>query len=309
MKLPFVKAKTATTLQKKLDDTRLQLEAARKEMGAMKKELTKARKRLGKNKGVGPMIDNGRALMSIRFLRGEGVEIGALHRPTPTADGVTTKYYDYLSAEDNKRRCPELIAEGNELVNVDYVGNGEKLDLIGDGTLDHLIANHMLEHCQDVIGTLKVFMQKLKWGGNLFITLPDKRYSFDFSRPITPFEHLVKDHKEGAKQSLYDHYLEVHKHNALKGVGSHTVTKEVLTEQEVNALPHLDLHFHVWTQFDMLDLFMRLRSEFGFPWEFEGFLRYGGEVILVLKKEVVEVWDRAEPNSRPSHYATAAPQA
>ncbi|WP_050024125.1 methyltransferase domain-containing protein [Verrucomicrobium sp. BvORR034] len=298
MKFPFVKAKTASSLQQKLDDTRQKLEAARKELGTLKKEVNAARKRLGKNKGVGPMIDEGRAFMSIRFLRGKGLEIGALHRPTPTADGVVTKYYDYLSAEDNLARCPELAADGNELVHVDYVGDGEKLELIPDDSLDHLIANHMLEHCQDVISTLKVFMSKLKQGGHLFITLPDKRYSFDFNRPITPYEHLVKDHQEGPAQSLYDHYLDVHRHNAIKGVGSNTMTKELLTREEVHALPHLDIHFHVWTQFDMLEMFMRLKADFGFLWEFEGLLRNGHEVIMVLKKEEVEVWDRAEPDSK-----------
>src|SRR5690606_20098895 len=77
-----------------------------------------------------------RFLLSYRFLRGEGLEIGALHFPLPLAPGVRVKYYDYRSREENIRKYPELPAD--KIVRTDYVGDGEKLELVPAGSLDFL---------------------------------------------------------------------------------------------------------------------------------------------------------------------------
>jgi predicted SAM-dependent methyltransferase len=299
MKLPFAKAKTVAELQKKLDAARQQLQrkdeqikeaqsktrAARDELHTLQ-ESTTARPYFA---GVVQRMD-ARELLSLRFLKGEGLEIGALSNPTPTRPGTRTKYYDYLTAEQNRKRVPQLA--NAKLVEPDYLGDGEKLELIADGSLDYLIANHMLEHCQNVIGTLRTFWKKLKPGGALLLAIPDKRYTFDYRRPITPFEHLEEEAANGAEPNLYRHYVESRK------LCDSASDAEIASEAEVRAMSHVDIHFHVWTQADLLEMMLRLRRDHGFGWEFEGFLRQGIEVVIVLVKEQVELGDRAKPETR-----------
>jgi hypothetical protein len=39
----------------------------------------------------------------------------------------------------------------------------------------------------------------LRPGGVLYLAVPDKRYTFDADRPVTPTDHLLRDHREGRK--------------------------------------------------------------------------------------------------------------
>ena len=39
--------------------------------------------------------------------------------------------------------------------------------------------NHMLEHCENPLGTINAHLQRLKVGGVCFHSIPDKRFSFD----------------------------------------------------------------------------------------------------------------------------------
>ena len=321
MRFPFVSAKTKRVLEEQLETAKQKTVAAKEKLKSTQARYEAAKEKLVGQKAfleeilrqneqmkaeveearrINALHTDPRALLSLRFLRGQGLEIGALHRPTPTAQGTTTRYFDYLSTEENEKRCSEMIELGYSLVKVDYIGNAETLETIADDSLDFIIANHVLEHCQDVIGTLKNFLRKLRKEGALLISLPDKRYTYDFKRPITPFEHLIQDHVQGTAQSLYPHYVEAYQSGAFKGVGMAIFEGRLLSEEELLRDPHVDMHFHVWGQFDMLDLFMRLKREHGFPWEFEGLLRHGGEVVFALRKETVEEWDRGNPATKPS---------
>ncbi|MFA6961136.1 MAG: methyltransferase domain-containing protein [Opitutaceae bacterium] len=245
-----------------------------------------------------------RFLLSYRFLRGQGLEIGALHFPLPVAPGVTVKYYDYGTREENLLKYPHLPAE--KIVHTDYVGDGEKLDLIDPGSLDFLIANHMLEHCQDVIGTLKLFYSKLKPEGVLFISLPDLRYTFDCRRAPTSIDHLERDHLVGPEVSLYSHYRDVHANwserqstemRKLNPDGPGPLT-EAAFHQAVRDT-HVDWHFHAWTQLEIMELFLNMRRAHGLEFEIETIARNGIEFITVLRKTTVESYDRNEPEFRP----------
>ncbi len=262
--------------------------------------------------GVMEMSDP-RAMLAYRYLRGEGLEIGAMHFPLPLPQGASAKYYDYRTADESRRVYPDLPAD--KILEVDYVGNGEILDLISDDSVDFLIANHMLEHCQDVIGTLRVFYGKLKQDGVLFISLPDLRYTFDYQREPTPFEHLERDEREGPGVSLYEHYRELQAAwtgKYLEGLqaelGVTDLNKVLDAEQFAKATEgkHVDWHFHAWTQSEILEMFTRLGREHGFEWEIEASMRNGIEVIVVLRKTTVKRGDRAVKAEAEPHNPTAA---
>ena len=90
----------------------------------------------------------------------------------------------------------------------DVVDDGEQLLTFPDSSLDFVIANHMLEHCENPLGTIRSHLAKLNSGGVLFYTIPDMRFFLDRTREPTSFEHLQMDDLEGVHRSRFTHYLE-----------------------------------------------------------------------------------------------------
>ena len=137
---------------------------------------------------------NQREPLARRYLRGRGVEIGALHKPLPVDPQTTTmQYVDYKTLEENRARYPELKDE--TIVNTDIVDDGFILAKIEPNTFDFLVANHALEHSPDALGTLDVWATKIRPGGHLFIAIPLAERCYDNGRPITTLEHFRKDHE------------------------------------------------------------------------------------------------------------------
>src|SRR5262245_21139289 len=141
----------------------------------------------------------GRAAIARMYLRGSGIEIGALHRPLRVPPHVAVRYVDRLSTDDLPRQYPTLA--DHDLVPVGIIDDGERLASLADRSQDFVIANHFLEHCEDPLGALLNFLRVLRDGGVLFLTVPDKRYTFDRDRPVTPLPHLIADHECGADGS------------------------------------------------------------------------------------------------------------
>src|SRR5438094_350863 len=88
-----------------------------------------------------------RVAIANKYLKGEGIEIGALHSPLQVPPSVCVKYVDRMTVPDLRKQYPEL--DGLELVNTDIIDDGERLDSIQDSTQDFVIANHFIEHCQN----------------------------------------------------------------------------------------------------------------------------------------------------------------
>lgn len=209
------------------------------------------------------------------FLRGEGIEIGALHNPLKVPPAARVRYVDRLSVADLRREYPELA--GKALVNVDILDDGERLASVADATQDFVIANHFIEHCEDPIGAVRNMLRVLKGGGVLYLAIPDKRFTFDKDRPVTPIDHLIRDFQEGPAWSRRQHFEEwtrlVNK-----------VTDEARIEREVEDLmtKRVPIHFHVWTQAELLDLISRLRRMWAF--DVELMFKRDNELIFILRK-------------------------
>jgi ubiquinone/menaquinone biosynthesis C-methylase UbiE len=209
------------------------------------------------------------------YLRGEGIEIGALHMPLRVPQSATVKYVDRMSVDGLRTHYPEL--HDKELVNVDIVADGERLEAIDEATQDFVIANHFIEHCQNPLGALLNMFRVLKPGGVLYLAIPDKRCSFDANRPVTTLDHLLRDYHEGPAWSRRQHFEEwtrlVNK-----------VTDEVEAERQIVSNMEIDysIHYHVWTQAEMLELLVALRKMTGFDMEIG--LMHESEVIFILRK-------------------------
>ena len=221
-------------------------------------------------------VQLGRELIAEAYLKGEGIEIGALHDPLKVPGATTVKYVDRLSVPELRRQYPEL--DSKELVDVDIIANGELLETIADASQDFVIANHFIEHCQDPIRALLNMFRVLKVGGKLYMAVPDKRYSFDLDRPLTPLEHLFKDFKEGPQWSKRQHFEEW-----VRFVNKVQDEEEVKRQIDVNMEMDYSIHFHVWTQREMFEFVAAMRDLVTF--DIELVLRNVNEVVFVFRKD------------------------
>ena len=184
-----------------------------------------------------PKVLSVRRRIADAYLRGVGIEIGALYAPLQTSANV--RYVDRLPVEQLRAQYPELAS--TPLTPVDCIDDGERLTSFADESLDFIIANHMLEHCENPLGTMRAHLEKVRRGGVLYYAIPDKRHSFDIERPITSFEHLIDDDRDGGESSRFGHYMEYAR------LVNHF---EAPADAEHNALEAMrirySIHFHVW---------------------------------------------------------------
>jgi predicted SAM-dependent methyltransferase len=216
-----------------------------------------------------------REFVANTFISGHGIEIGALHMPLKVPRAAKVKYVDRLSVEALRKHYPEL--NDKDLVHVDIIADGERLESISDSTQDFVIANHFIEHCQDPIGAALNMFRVLKPGGVLYLAIPDKRNSFDVDRPVTTLDHLIRDHQQGPSWSRRQHFEEW-----TRLVNKVKDEQEAEQEIEQNMAIDYSIHYHVWTQAEMLEFVVELRKMASF--EVELCLKNGPEVIFILRK-------------------------
>ena len=147
-----------------------------------------------------------RDYLAIKYLRGSGIEIGALGSPLPVPYGAQVKYVDRLSVKDLRSEYPQL--KNSAFVEVDIIDDGQTLTKVPSDSCDFVIANHFLEHCENPLGALVTFLRVLKRKGVLYMAVPDKRCTFDEGRPVTALQHIVKDYQEGPAWSRQQHFKE-----------------------------------------------------------------------------------------------------
>ena len=218
-----------------------------------------------------------RRRLARRYLRGEGLEVGALHEPLPVRRGVRVRYVDRHSVDQLRRHYPEL--RDRQLVPVDVIDDGETLATVPDASVDFVVANHFLEHTQDPIGTLGHHLRVLRHGGILFLAVPDKRRTFDAGRPVTPLEHLVRDHAEGPAWSRRGHFQVWAA--LVEGVAPEAVAERA---RELEGYDY-SIHFHVWTPTAFTALLAHAAAEERLPLAVETLQSARYEFVAVLRKD------------------------
>jgi SAM-dependent methyltransferase len=239
------------------------------------------RSRLFRTPTTDPMTAR-RAVIAAEYLRGTGIEIGALHLPLTVPQTVRVKYIDRMSRSQLRQQYPELSKLN--LVDVDIVDNGELLTTIPDASQDFVIANHFIEHCQDPIGVLINFFRVLKPEGILYLAVPDKRFTYDKDRLVTPISHVNRDHEVGPAWSRTQHFEEwVRGWEVAAGI---MIEGEDAIRAHIRELMDMDysIHFHVWTQLDFLEFVLSLRDRLSF--DIETMLKQGNELVIVFRKSI-----------------------
>ncbi len=223
------------------------------------------------------MIKNRNTVINVFLKKGVGIEIGALHNPTPLGDDLKVYYVDYMSGEDLRKRYKEL---GNaEIKEPDIIDDAEKLSKVSRNDYDFVIANHFIEHCQNPILTIKNMLSKVKNAGYVILSIPDKRYTFDVKRSITEFTHLIKDYEEGPEWSHRGHYEDF-------AAATCHINNRTAEEQFAYYFNNVaDIHFHVWDYYAFFNFLEAIKKRYSFPLEVICFMRNGFENICVIQKQ------------------------
>lgn len=210
-----------------------------------------------------------RAELILKYLKGSGLEIGGGHAPMPVSEGVRVTYVERVPIEELRKNYPNAL-------DLNYiVDNGERLYTFPTKSQDFVINSHVLEHCQDTIGSLKNWIRVLKPGGYLWMAIPEKTQTFDKDRNVTSFDHMELDYLKGPEHSAEHHYREYF------SVVDGTKGAELQSRVQHALANEVNIHFHCWDEPAMREMFDRLKP---LGYEIINGLRNGFEMIWLLRK-------------------------
>src|SRR5215204_3407137 len=143
------------------------------------------------------------------------LELGPLTNPiAPKSDGWATTVVDHGSREQLVEKYGDDSAvDTSRIVDVDFVWSHGPLEAAVPrelhGTFDAFIASHVFEHIPDPIGLLRSLEQVLRPTSVVSLVIPDKRFCFDFFRPLSTVGGLLDAHARRAvrhsRKALFDH--------------------------------------------------------------------------------------------------------
>lgn len=127
------------------------------------------------------------------------LELGPSYSPiAPKSAGWRTHVVDHDSQQALREKYAPAGVDIEAIEEVDTVWRGQPLDgalpaaLLG--TFDLILASHVIEHLPDFIGFLGAAERVLQREGAIALAVPDRRYCFDFFKPITLTGDLLEAH-------------------------------------------------------------------------------------------------------------------
>lgn len=214
-----------------------------------------------------------------RHLHGTGMELGALGRPFRVAAGTRVWYVDRMAGGGLRAQYAEVATP---IVNPHVVADATELP-VAPGTLDFIIASHLLEHLPFPLKALQKWHEALRPGGVLLLRVPDKRFTFDARREITTLEHLVEEHDHPERFDRRRHFADWTANVMGLPVGTPRFERKL---QELLDADY-SIHYHVWTCDDVRRLIDYTVARWGLNWEPVVFWRahiYRKEAVAVLKR-------------------------
>jgi SAM-dependent methyltransferase len=204
-----------------------------------------------------------------RRLVGQGVEIGPGHVPFPVPEGVGVRYVDRWEPSQNSGLFPEL-GESPGFPRPDVVANldVDRLGGLADESQDFVIASHVIEHLANPLAMLVDIHRVLRNGGLLVLLVPDRRTTFDRSRPPTPLAHLVDEYERDVREVDDDHIIEyviaTRQHEGESG--GPEPSAEDLTGEDIEYHRRRSVHAHVWDVLEFHQLLDFASDELGLHW-------------------------------------------
>ncbi len=137
----------------------------------------------------------------------DALEIGPYFNPI--LHGPRVRYLDMYTAEKLRLRA---LWEGHDAAGcpqeIHFVGG---LEACPEAEFDLVFSSHALEHQPDLVGHLEQVERILRPGGRYMMIVPDSRYCFDRTLPLSRVSEVVQAHQEKRRghslATLIDHYM------------------------------------------------------------------------------------------------------
>jgi SAM-dependent methyltransferase len=189
---------------------------------------------------------------------GEGLEIGPGR--LPYCDRRTTTFVEKHPESLDGMLRPDIVADAADLP-------------LPDGSQNYVFSSHVLEHAPDTIRVLKEWLRVLRAGGVIFLMLPHADRTFDRHRPKTTLEHHIADHDRVAGEPDHSHDAEAREGwEKLEDLpetisAHHAVFGDGTMWNFEHRLQHDAMHYHVWTQDEIVRLLQHLGLQIVFATE------------------------------------------
>ncbi len=180
------------------------------------------------------------------------LEIGPSYNPVaPKAEGWNCFSVDHDTQENLRAKYSVHPVDINRIEPVDFIwSDGPIDDVIPDehmGTFDACIASHVIEHFPNPVQVLRSLQTILKPDGRLSLAVPDKRFCFDYFKPLTMTGDLLSaDFRHATRHSrrtAFDHIAySACTNGGATGWGQHDVTEVKLMHTLAEAARRLDEH-------------------------------------------------------------------
>jgi len=159
----------------------------------------------------------------------------------------------------------------------DYYGHACALPF-HDHSLDYVASSHVLEHVANPVAAFAEWYRVLKPGGLIYLVVPDRRHTWDHTRPLTPVEHFLEDYARGTTPCDATHIDDFALGSDWRLFSPATPPGEVPAKQaELARGMHeavargedINIHFHTFEPANVLALIERLHSwpPLRFKWE------------------------------------------
>ena len=232
----------------------------------------------GAKSDPGKQVQSARKAIAARFLKGNGLEVGAGDRPFPVPEHVRICYGDIRGRESLQSYFSDSEIKSGAAVDAQTFAG------LDADSLDFVISAHVIEHLRDPVGSIVQAVRVLKPGGVLVLVVPDLRWTFDRNRPETTVEHALRDFQDGgegtARQGYEEHLRYVHPYLTGEDHPEHEIQRQAT--ECVKRWPELDVHFHAWTR-DGFQLLLAAVAEMA-PFDIEAAESSVNENIFVLRK-------------------------
>jgi len=194
------------------------------------------------------------------------LEIGPSYNPlAPRSEGWNTTIIDHASQADlvaKYHQDPHVSTERIEAVDFVWTQGmiSDAVDPALHGSFDALVASHVIEHVPDFVGFLAGAATLLREGGTIILAVPDKRFCFDYFRPLTNTAHVLEAHHQRRSRhparTAYEQYAYCINNNGMGAWGQEKLQSLSFTNdvqfaykifREINEVPASDyLDLHVW---------------------------------------------------------------
>ena len=150
------------------------------------------------------------------------LEIGPSYNPAaPKAAGWQTYVLDHTSQAELRAKYADVNVPCDKIEPVDFIWTeGAIHDAVPTdlhGRFDACIASHVIEHVPNPIAFFQSLHRLLTEEGVLSLAVPDKRYCFDFFRPLTLAPAWIEAFERGSTRHSRRNLLEYFSYHAYNG--------------------------------------------------------------------------------------------